>query len=80
MGHDSRVLEVNKNAVTIAPAKSMRNNYALDHSDSGYWFLQGYDFANDGVTATAVDAYRQALRIDPANIDAMMNMAAVYEE
>jgi len=79
MGQDKSVIKIKKATVTTEPTKSLRNSFGLNHSHSGYWFLQGFDFNGRGVTASAVDAYRQAIRIDPANIDAMMNMAAVYE-
>ena len=60
----------------------MRNT-KLDFHRSEFWYIKGYDHyhAKSGTEMeSAIDSYRQAIRIQPYFLDAIHNLACSYED
>lgn len=49
-----------------------------DYEQSGAAFEEGRALAERGLHARAIDAYKEAVRLDPTFVEAMVNLARVY--
>ncbi len=53
----------------------MRFNF----DDANFWYLKGFDHYSKGELDSAVDSYRQAIRLNQRHFNSMMNLANCYE-
>lgn len=79
--HDSRVNKTNIKCMDIAPdPKMMKQKYDFQNAD--FWYLKGYEHAHSSrnEVESAIDSYRQAIRLRPHFVQALHNLACMYEE
>ena len=72
--------DINMQCHDVEPDAKVRNT-KLDFHKSEFWFIKGFDHyhAKSGnEIESAVDSYRQAIRIQPFFIDAIHNLACSY--
>jgi len=71
---DTRVHKVEMVAKDIAPDKKVRTS-RISFQDANFWFIKGYDQAKLKQQNSAIDSYRQTIRLDPRHAAAMHNLA-----
>ncbi|CDW89040.1 tpr domain containing protein [Stylonychia lemnae] len=59
---DKRKIKIDKLPVEMKPSAKVRNK-RLDFNDPDFWFIKGYDHFKDFQLESAIDSYRQAIRI-----------------
>lgn len=81
MDNDKRVNKINIKCYDIPPNEKLRN-MKLDFHKADFWYLKGYDHYHsiNNELESAIDSYRQAIRLNPFLVDAMHNLACSYEE
>ena len=72
---DTRKLKVNKFTVPLIPDGRLRK-IKLDFQEANFWYLKGYDHAEKTEMDSAIDSYRQCIRLDSKHAGAMVNLAA----
>ena len=70
--------EFNKFPNTREPDYKMKMK-VWNFTQSGYWFLKGSEFYANSDFENAMDSYRKAIQLDIYNVDAMLNLSAIYE-
>lgn len=81
--HDDRENKVEISPLTIAPTDDRAMdclNMKLTFQDSAFWYMKGYDAERVKHMESAIDSYRQAIRLDTKHVLSMVNLAAQYEE
>lgn len=73
-----RVHKVDLLPKLIKPDKILQTKI-LDMESPDYWFIKGYEHAKNNEMDSAIDSYRQSIRLDTSNHKAMINIAAQYE-
>ena len=63
LNEDHRAVKVNKKPLFCEPDHKLKN-LKLDLQDSNFWFLKGHDHQMKGEMDSAIDSYRQAIRMD----------------
>ena len=77
--NDSRANKVEIPPLTIAPDGDLKQQ-KLTFEDSAFWYMKGYEAERVKHMESAIDSYRQAIRLDTRCSAAMVNLAAQYEE
>ena len=75
---DNRVNKVEIRPKVAVPTEDHRKT-RLNFQDADFWYLKGYDHARDFEMDSAIDSYRQAIRLATSHSAAMINLAAQYE-
>lgn len=78
---DRRVYKVNMKCHDKGPTQQQLNQKHNFHTAT-FWFLKGYEHYHcaKNEVESAIDSYRQAIRLNPFYVDAMHNLACSYEE
>ena len=71
---DNRVHKIKKIPKVAVPDDKLRNT-KFDFQDADFWFLKGFDHAELKEMDSAIDSYRQAIRLDSKHAGAMINLA-----
>lgn len=63
-----------------APSQVLRNMKHNFHTPA-FWFLKGYDHYQNKTSEieSAIDSYRQSIRLNPSYVDAMHNLGCSYD-
>ena len=69
---------INKHPHVVKPDAVMRNT-KLNFEHPDFWFMKGYDYVEDNLLDDALDSYRKAIRLNNRHLDAMNNMACIFE-
>lgn len=71
---DTRIHKVEMVAKDIAPDKKIRSS-RFSSLDANFWFIKGYDQAKLKEQNSAIDSYRQTIKLDSKHAAAMHNLA-----
>ena len=65
----------------MEPTKALRNVKHNFHT-SAFWFIKGYEHyhSTNNELESAIDSYRQAIRLNSRHTEAMHNLGCSYEE
>ena len=75
---DLRKIKINKSPNILDPdikLKNMRFNF----DDADFWYLKGHAHYLKSELDSAIDSYRQAVRINQRHYQSMINLANCYE-
>lgn len=75
---DHRVNKVEIKPKLAVPSEDQRKT-RLNFQDADFWYLKGYDHGLEFEMDSAIDSYRQAIRLNTQHSEAMINLAAQYE-
>ena len=75
---DKRVNKVQIQPKVAVPTDDHRKT-RLNFQDADFWYLKGYDHGLNFEMDSAIDSYRQAIRLETKHAQAMINIAGQYE-
>ena len=76
---DLRKVKINKSPINQVPDPKLKNK-RFNFEDADFWYLKGYDHYNKSELDSAIDSYRQAVRLNQRHYHAMVNLANCYEQ
>lgn len=76
---DLRKVKINKAPIEQRPDPKLKN-MRFNFEDPRFWYLKGYEHQSRGELDSAIDSYRQAVRLDQSHRESMLNLANCYEQ
>ena len=76
---DLRKVKINKAPLSQTPDPKLKN-MRFNFDDADFWYLKGYDHYMRSELDSAIDSYRQAVRLNPRHYHSMINLANCYEQ
>lgn len=75
---DLRVFKIGIMCKVIEPEHGTKN-LKLNYQSSEFWFVKGHDHSVKLQMNSAIDSYRQAIKLNPKCVEAMHNLGCLYE-